>query len=187
MEKKVKNKGNAFWKQRSKHGKDKIFESPEILWQEACNYFQWCDSHPMGRNKLMRAYTLYGLCFYLNIGFTTWGLYKKRPEFQHMVEQIEMVVYNQKFTGAAAGIFNGNIISRDLGLIDKQEHSLDRKQYDLSVLNDQELQLYYDLQKKIDNGNSFTTGIIQTPKLQIHNGVERGESREAGGSVTKAN
>jgi hypothetical protein len=32
------------------------------------------------------------------------------------------VIYEQKFTGAAADLLNPNIIARDLGLADKQDH-----------------------------------------------------------------
>ena len=36
-------KGNQFWMLRSKHGRDKLFATPEALWEAACEYFQWCD------------------------------------------------------------------------------------------------------------------------------------------------
>jgi hypothetical protein len=187
-EKKVKNKGNAFWKQRSKHGRDKIFANPESLWAEAESYFQWCDTHTIGRNKLMRPYTLHGLCFYLKIGFTTWQLYKKRPEFKEMTEQIELVIYNNKFTGASIGIFNGNIIARDLGLVDKQDHTIgQQKQQDLSMLTDDELMIYWDLQKKIENGQQYTGGNVQTANLQLHNRIERSETPEAGRCIDGTN
>ncbi len=39
-------KGNRFWELRSKHGKDKLFTSPELLWEAACEYFEWCIDHP---------------------------------------------------------------------------------------------------------------------------------------------
>ena len=38
--------GNQFWNLRSKHGRKKLFESPELLWEAACEYFKWCDDHP---------------------------------------------------------------------------------------------------------------------------------------------
>jgi hypothetical protein len=190
MDKRIK---NQFWKERSKHGRDKIFESPELLFEEACKYFQWCDEHPLQEEKvfgtkyktkvdLMRAYTLQGLCLFLGITIKTWQRYRKRPDFSDKVEEIEMIIYDQKFTGAAVNLLNANIISRDLGLIDKQEHTLDRKQGDLSALTDDELQIYYDLQKKIENGQHNTPGIIQTPEIQLHYRAERSESQETGGS-----
>ena len=40
-------KGNRFWEVRSKHGRDKAFESPEILWEAACEYFEWCEDNPL--------------------------------------------------------------------------------------------------------------------------------------------
>ena len=39
-------KNNSFWKQRQKHGRDKIFASPDALWSAACEYFAWCDENP---------------------------------------------------------------------------------------------------------------------------------------------
>ena len=39
-------KGNQFWMLRSKHGRDKLFATPEALWEAACEYFQWCDENP---------------------------------------------------------------------------------------------------------------------------------------------
>ena len=33
------------------------------------------------------------------------------------------MIYEQKFTGAAAGLLNPNIIARDLGLADKTDHA----------------------------------------------------------------
>ena len=35
---------NQFWKQRTKHGRDKIFTDPQILWEAACEYFEATDS-----------------------------------------------------------------------------------------------------------------------------------------------
>ena len=34
------------WMLRSKHGRDKLFATPELLWDAACEYFQWCDENP---------------------------------------------------------------------------------------------------------------------------------------------
>lgn len=126
--------GNQFWKQRSKHGRDKIFEKPEYLWEAAMEYFQWCDENALieidfrGKDATsvnlpkMRAYTWDGLELFLDI----YSLrdYKTKPEykdFTQVITRIEKIIYTQKFTGAAAGFLNPNIIARDLGLIDKSE------------------------------------------------------------------
>ena len=39
-------KGNQFWKLRSEHGREKLFATPDLLWDAACQYFNWCDGHP---------------------------------------------------------------------------------------------------------------------------------------------
>lgn len=132
--------GNQFWKNRTKHGRDKLFSSPEILWEAACEYFEWCEENPLyeidyrGKDlekvhlPKMRAFTWAGLELYLDI--QSFRDYKTKPEykdFSQVISQIENVMYTQKFEGAAAGFLNANIISRELGLADrmdqKNEHS----------------------------------------------------------------
>jgi len=129
--------GNQFWKMRSKHGRDTIFESPEILWQESCKYFEWCESHPLYESKAfnhqgeviiaklpkMRALTLAGLCFFLrcNEHYLRQLRANENKDFSSVISEIEKVIYNQKFQGAAADLLNANIIARDLGLKDNTD------------------------------------------------------------------
>lgn len=134
--------GNEFWKFRSKHGRNKLFESPELMWQEAVAYFQWCVDNPLieidyrGKDAVevqlpkMQAFTWAGLEYYLDMDLRR---YKDRlnesshsnnasyEDFVLVLTRINNVIYNQKFTGAAAGLLNPNIIARDLGLTDKTE------------------------------------------------------------------
>ena len=44
--------GNQFWKLRSKHGRDKIFKTPELMWEAACEYFEWVDTHPLEKKEI---------------------------------------------------------------------------------------------------------------------------------------
>lgn len=137
--------GNQFWKLRSKHGRDTLFETPDALWQAATEYFNWCDAHPWWKNEAVksgdsagtiikvptaRPYTLQGLCLYLDCNVVyfnqfEYGLAKKSDElskgFSKIVTRIREVIYMQKFEGAAVGAFNANIIARDLGLREKTE------------------------------------------------------------------
>lgn len=133
-------KGNQFWKLRSKHGRDKLFETPELLWEAACEYFQWCQDNPLYEMKAfmyqgeivktelpkMRAMTLGQLCFYLHCNESYFRNFKiQLPEgeedFNAVIKEIEEVIYSQKFQGAAADLLNPNIIARDLGLSDKSQ------------------------------------------------------------------
>jgi len=133
--------GNQFWKLRSKHGRDKLFETPELLWEAACEYFEWCETNPLievdfrGKDAeqvelpKMRAFTLYGLCSYLDCNTAYFRNFKNQDrinaeDFSSVITRIEEIIYNQKFTGAAAGFLNANIIARDLGLRDTKDISL---------------------------------------------------------------
>lgn len=129
---------NQFWKARSKHGRNKIFENCEQMQESACEYFEWVDEHPILEEKAfhsdgnitktdlnkMRPYTLAGLYIFLGIGRQTWADYRKNDDFSAVIEWVEHVIYEQKFAGAAAGLLNANIIARDLGLKDHSEHDL---------------------------------------------------------------
>lgn len=128
-------KGNQFWKARTKHGRDKLFDSSETLWDACCEYFQWVEDNPLWESKLfsyqglvsegtmpkMRAMTISGLCLFLNITRETWGQWRKQDDFSDVVTRTEEVIYSQKFAGAAAELLNPNIIARDLGLSDKKD------------------------------------------------------------------
>lgn len=129
--------GNKFWLQRSSHGRKPIFASPDDLWNAACEYFEWVHNNPLYESKAfsyqgevtvetlpkIRAMTEAGLCFFLDIGTSTLHDYKKREDFSEVIAKIERVIFTQKFEGAAADLLNANIISRELGLADKQELS----------------------------------------------------------------
>jgi hypothetical protein len=129
-------KGNKFWKNRSEHGRDKIFSTPEMLWEAACEYFEWCDENPwleqdwVGKDgdqvekRHPRPFTLTGLCVYLDCGEETLRRYGKDDsykDFWGIYTRVEQIIRTQKFEGAATGFFNANIIARDLGLTDKTD------------------------------------------------------------------
>jgi hypothetical protein len=133
-------RGNQFWKLRSKHGVDKLFTTPQLLWEAACEYFEWAEKNPLKETKafafqgkittkelpVMRAMTLSQLCFYLHVNDAYFRTFKSQlPEgekdFNTVIYDIEQTIYNQKFQGASGNLLNANIISRELGLVDKQE------------------------------------------------------------------
>jgi hypothetical protein len=140
---------NQFWKLRSKHGREKLFATPDLMWEAACEYFEWCENNPFQEAKPMivsmgqmagssvemvnipvkRPFTLQGLSLYLDCSSSYFRAFKStlKPEnkdFLTVIEKIEETIYDQKFSGAAAGFFNANIIARDLGLTDKREEKL---------------------------------------------------------------
>ena len=138
-------KGNQFWKLRNKHGRDKLFTTPQLLWEAAEEYFEWVESNPMKGSKpfaymgeitvaefpIMRAMTVSQLCFYLGCNEAYFrqfklSLEKKTDEtskdFSTVINDIENIIYNQKFQGASGNLLNANIIARELGLADRTEN-----------------------------------------------------------------
>lgn len=140
-------KGNQFWKLRSKHGRKKLFATPDLLWDAACEYFQWCIDNPLQKEEivkykdhyekvntnLLRAFTLHGLCLYLDCNTVYFNQFdvettENPKDFSKVITRIRDVIYKQKFEGASANLLNANIIARDLGLADKTENKVQLEQ-----------------------------------------------------------
>ena len=145
-------KGNQFWKLRSKHGRDKLFETPELMLEAACEYFQWCEDNPFIKSEaktvnagdftskielaelpVLRPFTIQGLCIYLDCNTVYFNQFETNVKgkddelskgFSKIITRIRDIIYNQKFSGAASGFFNANIIARDLGLKEQTEVNL---------------------------------------------------------------
>lgn len=133
--------GNQLWKARTKHGRDRLFASSEALQEACCEYFQWVQDNPLYEMKAfaymgsvvqepvakMRAMTIGGLCIFLNIDVSTWRAWREVDDFSAVISWAENVIYEQKFSGAAADLLNANIISRDLGLADRSSVDMNAK------------------------------------------------------------
>ena len=133
-------KGNRFWKQRSKHGRGKIFKTPDIMLEAAYEYFDYVTDNPLEESvvfqgevmektkPLMRAMTISGLCIFLGVHSEYFTSFEREldldtdegKDFSRVIKQIKEIIKTQKFEGASAGLLNPNIIARDLGLTDKQ-------------------------------------------------------------------
>jgi hypothetical protein len=128
--------GNKYWQFRDKHGRDFKY-TPEKLWAEAIEYFEWCELNPLKEDSVsfyqgqpthepitkMRAMTIIGFCLYADIDQFTFYNYRQNKDFIDITTRIENIIRDQKFTGAAADLLNANIIARDLGLVDKVEQT----------------------------------------------------------------
>lgn len=141
--------GNRFWQMRSKHGRDRIFGTPEILWEAICEYFQWCEDNPfykaeaktinigdfqsqveIAKIPVMRPFTIQGLCRFLDTNTQYFndfeGSVKGKADelskgFSLILMRAREIIYDQKFSGAASGFFNSTVIIRDLCLKDQSD------------------------------------------------------------------
>ena len=152
--------GNQFWKQRTKHGRDRLFSDAETLREAANEYFEYIDSHPYYKPEqkkgntiipkdanltieefkqatdnivdipTIRPYLLVGLCMYLNINEKYFNQFedsikdKKDPvslDFSAVLYYIRQAIYQSQLEGGVLGTFNPMLVSRLLGLKDRQD------------------------------------------------------------------
>lgn len=142
-------KGNTLWQLRSKHGRDQLFENPELLREAACEFFSHIDNTPWQKSEQLktpikkkndkgdievtsiiqvptaRPYTLSGFCLYVGASESWWRNFRIKEglsdDFLTVIHWIETVIETQQFEGATVGAFNANIISRKQGLSEKSE------------------------------------------------------------------
>jgi hypothetical protein len=137
--------GNKWWMLRAKHGRDKLFATPDLLWQSALEYFNHTDSrkwvkkdwvgkdaHEVER-ETETPYTLSGLWLYIDCSKGFWWNFKETlkvkedkesKDFIDVITRIENIIYTQKIEGAAVGAFNANIVSMELGLKQQTESTV---------------------------------------------------------------
>jgi hypothetical protein len=108
----------------------------EVKWSESMG--RWVDTDVPVR----RPYTIISFCLFIGVHSGFLNKFKRDckdkldndktltkeeterfTDFLSVIQIIEESIYSQKFEGASAGFFNANIISRDLGLADKQHLS----------------------------------------------------------------
>lgn len=128
-------KGNKFWKERKKHGRNPVFETAEDLRNACYEYFDWVDENPLYEAKMvqfqgeassfrlpkMRPMTIGGLCIHIGISVRAFHTYADNDKYKDVIEEVKNVMATQKFEGAAADLLNANLIARDLGLSEKSD------------------------------------------------------------------
>ncbi len=133
--------GNSLWRLAlgKTRGEPRKFETPEALAEACARYFEWVEANPLLEENLfayqgsvtrasankMRAMTLKALHLHIGITTETWCQWRKvRPDLAEVMSTVESIIWDQKFSGAAADLLNPAIVARELGLADKQEVDL---------------------------------------------------------------
>lgn len=143
-------KGNQYWIKRLRSGNIKKYETAEDLLNACCDYFTHTNQNPWLSNKTKNVskhtgeevtseetyhilpYTIVSMCTHMGICRKTWENYRNQEDTEdskdilRVIAMVEDIIRDQKYRGASTGQFNANIISRDLGLVDKQsvEHDV---------------------------------------------------------------
>jgi len=129
-------KGNKFALGHNK-GRPRMYETPEDLLVAAECYFEWVEANPLYKYDVIksgdrageelkialpRPFTEIAMCHYMELTMQSYHTtYKENEVFSDVTTHLSNCIRNQKYEGAAVGLFNANIIARDLGLTDKQE------------------------------------------------------------------
>lgn len=119
-------------------GRPRKYPTPEALQAKCQEYFDWCEANPILKHDIKvaggvlqdvyiekkRMTTIQGLCLHLQVNRTTWNAWRaENPEYSEVISWAEDYMDNLKISYAAADELNANIISRLMGLADKQDHS----------------------------------------------------------------
>ena len=98
--------------------KGRTFFTPEDLMAEAVKYFEWCDESPLQEEKVfvnkgiiiradtdkVRPYTKNGFATFAGLPVTHLERYRKKGgRWEEVLEMIDQVMYDQKFSNAVAG------------------------------------------------------------------------------------
>lgn len=127
----------SIWKNIANIHTPANIDTPENLWFLAISYFAWCEENPHISSQVvkyplhyelacipqMRAFTMRSFLAHAGLTKAAYEAAKAKPEFEVVCELIESIIYDQKFTGAAAGVLKESLISRDLGLGEKVDHT----------------------------------------------------------------
>lgn len=124
--------------------------TPEMLWKLACAYFEAASADTIDKLDFIRSgpdagkiihlpttrpYSMcgfemyveaYGIRARLSDFFTNRD--SKYTEFEPVCNRIRAIINQSKFDGAAVGIYNANLIIRDLGLAEKVEAGISVEQ-----------------------------------------------------------
>lgn len=131
-------KGNDWWNLRAKHGRDKLFATPQLMWDAACEYFQHCLDNPDERGEIVkyegsasvetietrRAFTWERLCLYLDCSTAYFRVFRNTTTdkgFLTVIEKIDDTIRSQQYEGVLSGHYPGQIVSQYIGLVSRTD------------------------------------------------------------------
>lgn len=144
-------KGNTYW-MRSDKGRDKIFATPEELWDTFVEYTKYVDRTPwvVGEGKKAQKrrtpYSLMGFVVYCCTSEDYFYVFKSRrikeenntklsekdrkdaSAFVRVINEIQSVIRHNQFDGAAARVFREGLMTKVLELVDKKDITTNGKE-----------------------------------------------------------
>ncbi len=114
----------------------RIFKDPREMSKRFGEYVEWAADNPVKITQVgwyegeathteiekPRPLTIQGFSAFCGFGSSTYFTWRKeKPDLVPAMEWIEAAMFDQKFSGAAAGLYNATLIARELGIADKAE------------------------------------------------------------------
>lgn len=130
-------KGSNIWALRKSDFNQPRKYLPHELPAQFNDYVEWVNNNPITKPffntktgfvddmKLPRPLTIIAFCQFIGLSRSTFDKWSKEPEYEPICSIIRDAIYNQKYEGAAVGIFNSTIMVRDLNLSEQVNVSLD--------------------------------------------------------------
>jgi hypothetical protein len=115
------------------------YDNPQDLYIAGLEYFKWATETPIEKKELIkggamagmqgsidvpRPWSVTAMRRFIGLGVKSYNQYKSGDgyeAFHPVIEFFEDCIHTQKFENAVVGIYNANLVSRDLGLTDKSE------------------------------------------------------------------
>lgn len=129
----------SLWQELRKRGFKNLmrtYESPEALFEAAIGYIEWCEQNPIPSERVFkngvvilnrrRAPSINGLCAHLGITKLTWANWRKKAglmDFRPVVHLIDELIIEDKLSGGLAEVYNPALVARDLGLMERYDHT----------------------------------------------------------------
>lgn len=113
--------------------------TPEGLYDAACQYFMWCDTHPVYKPELIkvgskcgttvtaempRPYMIKGLCNFIGITeayFNDMCFNENAGDWYHVANRIRNIIHLQKLENVMVGVYSPVIVTKELGLDKAQQ------------------------------------------------------------------
>jgi len=139
--------GNQWWRKRSKHGRDRIIQDPQVLLESAYEYFEetsqrtWTKKDWVGKDaehvcrEKEKPLTFIGFQNYLddqNVITDVTDYFENKDnrysDFVRICSRIKRNIQQDQIEGGMANIYNPSITQRLNGLVDKTEQTTITKQ-----------------------------------------------------------
>lgn len=165
------------WKVINSGGRQ-VSNTPQQLWEQAVEYFRWCDENPIKAKRTLtsgktqgekvtvefvRPYTIKAMCLHCNISERylkdIQDAGDKGNEWYYVVEKILTIIYTQNLEGAIVDMYNPIMVSKVLNLDKPGEN--ESKPVRIEIINNSDKKLATSENEILKNLDSEKVNILK--------------------------